>query len=228
MRSYGQYCGLARALDVIGDRWVLLIVRELLEGPRRYADLLDGLPGIATNLLADRLRSMDASGLVTRTEDGRYSLTPWAEGLSDVVYAMGRWALPLMARPPGEDEFRSRWMRHMVVVRFDGVDPRRGDLIVEIRTGDEPMSLVSSGGRVRMVHGRMDEPDLVLAGPPDGIIGVIVGVITPADAAARGVSMTGDARKLARLRPSPAAARHPTAPPATTRPAATDPSIARR
>ena len=75
MKSYGQYCGLARALDVIGDRWVLLIVRELLDGPRRYAELLDGLPGIATNLLVDRLRSMETSGLLARQDDGRYALT---------------------------------------------------------------------------------------------------------------------------------------------------------
>ena len=64
MRSYRQYCGLARGLDLIGDRWVLLIVRELLPGPRRYGELLDGLPGIATNLLAERLRSMEDNGLV--------------------------------------------------------------------------------------------------------------------------------------------------------------------
>ena len=66
MRSYRQYCGLARALDVVGDRWTLLVIRELLEGPRRYAELLDGLPGIATNLLAERLRSLEENGIVVR------------------------------------------------------------------------------------------------------------------------------------------------------------------
>ena len=66
MRSYRQYCGLARGLDLIGDRWVLLIVRELLLGTRRYGELLDGLPGIATNLLADRLRAMEDNGLVVK------------------------------------------------------------------------------------------------------------------------------------------------------------------
>ena len=64
MRSYGQYCALARALDVVGDRWTLLVVRELLARDCRYSDLREGLPGIATNLLADRLRHLEAAGLV--------------------------------------------------------------------------------------------------------------------------------------------------------------------
>ena len=74
MRSYRQYCGLARALDVIGERWSLLIVRELLDGPRRYNELLEGLPGIATNLLTDRLRNLEADGVLRRLDDGRYAL----------------------------------------------------------------------------------------------------------------------------------------------------------
>jgi DNA-binding HxlR family transcriptional regulator len=219
VKSYGQYCGLARALDVIGDRWVLLIVRELLDGPRRYAELLDGLPGIATNLLVDRLRSMETSGLLARQDDGRYALTSRGEALNDVVYAMGRWAGPLMLRPPGDDAFRSHWFRHMVVVRFEGVDPRRGNLVLEIHSGDEPMTLISAGGRVHMVRGRVDKPDIVLAGPPEGVVGVIVGAFPPAEAAARGVSIVGDARKLKRLRPayrSATATATATAPEATT------------
>src|SRR5207248_3976431 len=95
VRSYRQYCGLARGLDVIGDRWILLIVRELLNGPRRYNELLDGLPGIATNLLADRLRDLVDTGVLERREGQTYALTEWGEGLRDVVFALGRWARPL-------------------------------------------------------------------------------------------------------------------------------------
>ena len=75
MRSYDQYCAVARALDVVGDRWTLLIVRELLLRPCRYRELQEGLPGVATNLLADRLRHLEESGVVTRDEQGRYELT---------------------------------------------------------------------------------------------------------------------------------------------------------
>src|SRR5436190_11664980 len=103
MRSYGQYCALARGLDVIGDRWSLLIVRELLlRGPSRYTDLRNGLPGIATNLLADRLRTLEASGLVAR-EDAPppiattlFTLTERGEQLKHVILELGRWAAPLM------------------------------------------------------------------------------------------------------------------------------------
>jgi DNA-binding HxlR family transcriptional regulator len=201
VRSYRQYCGLARALDVVGDRWTLLVIRELLEGPRRYAELLDGLPGIATNLLAERLRSLEENGVVAREADGRYLLTPWGEGLHDVVYTLGRWASPLMARPLGDDEFRPHWLRHIVVALFEGVDKRRADVAVELRCGDEPMTLVSSGGRVQLAAGRLDAPDVVLTGRPDAVVGVIAGVLRPAEAAAHGVSVTGDARRLSRLRP---------------------------
>jgi len=81
-RSYGQYCGLAQALDVVGSRWSLLIVRELLGGPARYGQLQAGLPGIATNLLAERLRELEEAGVVRRQLDTdsnsvAYALTPW-------------------------------------------------------------------------------------------------------------------------------------------------------
>ncbi len=115
MRSYKQFCGLARALDVIGERWTLLIVRELLDGPKGYNDLLSGLPGMATNLLADRLRSLTDAGVLERHPDRRYELTAWGYELRDAVYALGRWAGPLMARPRGDDHFQTPWLHHMVI-----------------------------------------------------------------------------------------------------------------
>jgi DNA-binding HxlR family transcriptional regulator len=81
---------LARGLDVIGDRWTLLVVRELLAGSRRYSELLEGLPGIATNLLADPLRSLEERGVVARDSEGGYQLTEWGQGLSEVLYAVAR------------------------------------------------------------------------------------------------------------------------------------------
>ena len=205
MRSYGQYCGLARALDTVGDRWSLLVVRELLEGPRRYAQLLDGLPGIATNLLVERLRSLEAAGVVERHPDGRYLLSAWGEGLHDVVYALGRWASPLMGRPQGDDAFRPHWLRHVVTALFEGVDERRGDAVIELRCGAQPMTLISSGGRVHLVGEAVARPDLVLAGPPDALVGLIAGGLSAREAKAHGVSVEGDARTLGRLRPLPRA-----------------------
>src|SRR5712664_3129737 len=117
MRSYGQYCGLAKALDVVGDRWSLLIVRELLiRGGCRYTDLQDGLPGIATNLLADRLRDLETAGVVARDEPtppvatALFTLTEWGEQLRPIVQALGRWASGLMVKPAPGDRFRSHWL----------------------------------------------------------------------------------------------------------------------
>ena len=201
MRSYGRYCTIARGLDVVGDRWVLLIVRELLDGPRRYNELLHGLPGIATNLLAERLRDLEEAGVLERHDDHTYALTAWGEGLREVVYALGRWANPLMKRPLGDDEFRSHWLSHPIHVLYDGVDRRRPRLSVEVITGDAPMTIESANGRVRVVPGRATSPDVVLTGPPDGIIGLLAGIRDRPST--REVTVKGDARRLKRLRPHP-------------------------
>ena len=104
MKSYQQYCSVARALDVVGDRWVLLIVRELLTfGPSRYSDLKRGLPGVASNLLAERLRVMETDGLIERHDApapvgaNLYQLTQRGRDLEDVVHALARWGLDRMA-----------------------------------------------------------------------------------------------------------------------------------
>ena len=202
MRSYGQYCGLARALDVVGERWSLLVVRELLDGPRRYNELVSGMPGIASNLLVERLRSLEADGVIRRLEDGRYALTPWGQDLHEAVYALGRWAGPLMARPRGDDHFRPNWLRHMVIARFEGVDPRRKDQTVELQCDDEdPVTLISAQGRVYLAPGRATNPDVTLAGPQDAVVGLLLGRISRGDAESRGVKAAGDIRRLSGLRP---------------------------
>ena len=201
MRSYGHYCALARGLDVIGDRWILLIVRELLPGPRRYGELLDGLPGIATNLLADRLRAMQDNGLVARTDDDRYVLTEWGEGLRDVLFAVGRWAAPSMGVRREGEVFLSRWIVHPVAAMFPGVDESRPALTIEVRSDGEPMTIRSADGRVIVEPGTAAAPDLVLTGPPEATIGLLAHRVQPAEARAMGLAITGDARLLRRLRP---------------------------
>lgn len=124
-RDYGQYCGLARALDVVGDRWNLLIVRQLLVGPARYRELRAGLAGIATNLLADRLRDLESAGVVERTlaDDGgaiTYALTPWGAELREPIEGLIRWSTPLMVRGPEGDEFRAEWLLLALPALFAG------------------------------------------------------------------------------------------------------------
>jgi DNA-binding HxlR family transcriptional regulator len=102
-RSYQQFCGVARALDLVGERWTLLVVRNLLLGPRRYSDLLAELPGLTTNLLAKRLKDLEAAGLVERRDAGTgvvtYALTERGLALDPVINELGRWGGALMDKP---------------------------------------------------------------------------------------------------------------------------------
>lgn len=198
VKTYGQYCAVARGLDVVGDRWTLLIARELLDGPRRYGELRAGLPGVATNLLGDRLKGLVDAGVVEHDGD-HYALTAWGAGLRDVIYAVGRWGMPLMARPPGDDEFHTSWLRHLVGIHLAGTDRSRRDGVVELRCDgdDEVLTLVTDAGRVTATMGSSGpEPDVVLSGPPDGVGGLVTGFLTVADATARGVSIDGDVGRL--------------------------------
>lgn len=206
VRSYAQYCALARALDRIGERWVLLIVRELMRGPRRYGELLHGLPGMSTNLLAERLRTMQADGLVEHTEDERYALTEWGKGLSEVVAVIARWGSPLMGERAEGEVFRSHWIAHPIAVLYPDVDPSRPDLTIEVRCEDQPMTIRSSAGRVGVEPGQASAPDLVLTGPPDAVLGLLAGRMDVDGAKARGLAVTGDPRPLRKLSPKVPAA----------------------
>ncbi len=201
MRSYQQFCGLARALDVVGERWTLLIVRELLTGPKGYNQLLAGLPGIATNMLADRLRSLGEANVLERLDDGKYELTAWGHDLREVVYALGRWAGPLMAEPRGDDHFQTSWIHHMVIARFEGHDPDRHDLTVELCVDEEVFTLKSSDGHVTLTPGRAIDPDVILTGPTEPVVGCLLGRISPRDAQNAGVAIRGSTSKLRGLRP---------------------------
>ena len=201
MRSYNQYCAVARALDIVGDRWTLLIVRELLLRPCRYGELQDGLPGVATNLLAERLHHLEESGVVARDEQGHYELTPWGKRLATPVRELVRWAAPLMTEKQSGDSFRSRWLEIPLDLMFGGFDPNRHDLEVEIRAGgEEAVTLVSRSGKVRSHSGSANTPDVVVSGPADTIIGLFSGRLDKDAAVEEGVSILGDFGQLTRLR----------------------------
>src|ERR671921_1724366 len=108
-RSYNQYCAVARALDIIGERWTLLIVRELLTGPKRFKDLLEGLPGIGTNLLATRLKDLEGNGILRRATlpppagSKVYELTGLGRELEQVVVALSQWGSKLLGSPRGDE-----------------------------------------------------------------------------------------------------------------------------
>ena len=200
MRSYDQYCSLARALDIVGDRWTLLLVRELLVRPRRYADLQAGLPGVATNLLADRLRLLEDTGVISRDAQGRYQLTGWGQRLAVPVRELARWGAPLMERKADTDTFHGEWFALPAAMMFGGTDPGRPDMAVEIRSDGQTVSMQAKDGKVSFRPGPADPVDLVLSGPPDAIIGLLGGRLSAETAAGLGVTILGDARNLDRLR----------------------------
>jgi DNA-binding HxlR family transcriptional regulator len=202
VRSYGQYCALAKALDVVGDRWSLLIARELLLRPCRYGELQDGLPGIASNLLVDRLRSLEDNGVVTRDEHGRYVLTDWGNRLATPVRELTRWAALLMSSKSETETFRSRWLEIPLTLMFDGMDPSRPEVEIEIRTGDQAVTLTSTAGEVSVRLGTASSPDVVISGPPEPIIGLLAGRLDRAAAIEQGVKVLGDFRLVTRLRAS--------------------------
>ena len=213
MRSYRQYCSLAKALDVIGDRWTLLIVRELLlRGACRYTDLQNGLPGIATNLLADRLRELEENGIVRReaapppVATTLFHLTPRGEQLRPVLVELGRWGAPLMAQASDEDEaFRSHWISLPTELFLTDRQPDRPPITIEVRTGDVPMLIETADGDVHARPGTVEHPDAALAGAPRLIIGVLSGGLDLAAARARGLEFEGDPEVLDRVRPRAAA-----------------------
>lgn len=179
-RSYGQFCALARSLDLVGDRWTLLVVRELLPGPLRYTDLKSALVGIATNLLAERLRSLEANGIVERRLDDAgvaYALTPWGAGLREPMEALGRWGAPLLATGRGEDAFRPRWLTLAVPALLRGV------------TATPPVELGIETDGFRMVV-RVDDagpsafvrpdppPEAILVAEPEVVVGLAAGQLT--------------------------------------------------
>lgn len=168
-RTYDQYCAIARALDVVGDRWTLLVVRELLTGPKRYGALLAGLPGVATNLLADRLQTLEAGGVIERVPDrgrGRsrpYRLTAWGAELQPVLLALARWAGPLLGTPRPEDEYRLRWLLLTLRARFDAAAAGGRTRTYEFRLGDEVVHVRVADGDAYPAEGPADRADIVIA-----------------------------------------------------------------
>jgi len=215
MRSYGQYCSVAKALDVIGDRWTLLIIRELLiRGACRYTDLKNGLPGIATNLLADRIRELESVGLVSREEapppvaTTLVQLTEAGAELEPVIRALGWWGLRYMAGPADSDEFRSQWFAYPIDFFLRDHDPDGPPVSIELRAGADPAVIEVSGGEARFHAGPARHPELVLAGRPQLINALLTGQLTADEVTARGLEITGDADLLDRVLPAKEDAYH--------------------
>lgn len=133
VRSYAQYCPIVRAVEVLGERWTLLIVREMLIGGRRFNELARGLPGLSRALLSRRLRQMEAAGLVTKADDGGYDLTPAGEDLRPLVFGFAEWGARHAFGDPRPDELDPETLMWWLHGRIDTTEvPRRANVQVEI------------------------------------------------------------------------------------------------
>lgn len=187
MRSYDQYCALARALDHVGQRWTLLIVRELLLGPKRFTDLRASLPGIANNLLAERLRQLQDDGLVSRRElpppaaSSVYELTESGKDLREAVQALIRWGGRWMLSGPGSDEFRADWLA--LALDALGVGARMGtDTVVELMVDGESVRLGVADGHVTINVRSDHEPQLRVTVDARTILGLVAGAFPATEA----------------------------------------------
>ena len=186
-RTYGQYCGLVRAVELVGERWGLLIIRDLLVGPKRFTDLHRGLPGIPTNILSARLKELEQSGVVERRLLPRpessvvYELTEYGRELEDIVMRLGRWGAKSLGDPnPGETVTPDS----LVMALRTTFRPEAAAGIhrtFELRFGDIVLHAHVNDGTIAAGTGAAEHPDLIIETGP-ALKGLMAGELTPAEA----------------------------------------------
>ncbi len=205
-RSYGQICGLSRALEVVGERWALLIIRDLLAGPRRFTDLRQGLPRIPTNVLSARLKELEQAGVLQRRILPRpatavvYELTEYGRELDEILLALGRWGAQSMGPPGPDDVFTADSLTMAMRASYqkpgDGAAMRAEPLSYELRVDDIVLSVSVEDGQLGVASGPQPDPDLIIETGP-AFAALITGRLTPADAIESGsVRVTGDPKLL--------------------------------
>jgi DNA-binding HxlR family transcriptional regulator len=212
MRSYGDLCGIARALDVIGERWALLVVRELILGPKRFTDLRAGLPNVAPDVLAQRLRELEQAGVLHRRTlappagSRVYELTERGRALEPVLLELGRWG-SLAPVPPGDPRLGIDSTMLALRTLFDA--EAAGDLVAtyELRMGDQVFRARVGGGELELERGEAPEADATISSDPMTLGGMLWQGYALADAERAGVAaVEGDrraARRFLRLFPLP-------------------------
>jgi DNA-binding HxlR family transcriptional regulator len=204
-RSYDQHCTVARALDVVGERWTLLLARELMTGPKRFKDLLGGLPGIGTNLLAARLKALEEQGVVRRAMlpppagTSVYELTELGRELEPVIVSLSRWGAKLVAEPRDGDQSRPAWAAMALRSLFEPGSTIGVRETYEFRIDGEAYSLRIDDGAIRAGQGQAESPDLVIVGAAHTFLSITAGQLTPENAlASGGIQIHGDGEAQAR------------------------------
>jgi DNA-binding HxlR family transcriptional regulator len=201
-RSYNDACGAAHALDLVGERWALLVIRELMLGPKRFGDLKASLPGISANVLTQRLEGLEAAGVLTRrrlpppVSAQVYELTPWGYEAEPIFQVLGRWA----ARSPTHDPTLPLSSTSLFLSFRTMIDPSRAaglDATVGFRIGAEEFGLRLKGGEVEVERGLPARADLTFTGAAPAIAGVVYGGVPMAEMEANGALKVEGDRGLA-------------------------------
>jgi DNA-binding HxlR family transcriptional regulator len=201
-RSYDQFCGVARALDLVGERWALLLVRDLLLGPKRFTDLRRGLPGIGTNVLAARLKELERAGVIARrtlpppAASVVYELTEYGRALEGPLLALGRWGAVSMGRREDGQALRSEWLAVALKAFFRPEAAADLRATVALRFDDGAfLARIDRGSLLVWPDDRRNGADLVLTTEVETLIAFLAGADVPAPA----LAPEGDAALLARL-----------------------------
>ena len=206
-RTYAQHCGLAAALDVLGERWTLLLVRDLALGPQRYSDLLAGLPGIGSGLLAERLKQLEHEGLVHRAQLPPpahavtvYELTDEGRALSHAMLPLALWGARRLGPRDPELTYRSDWLLHSLWATFKPEAAAGVHDLYEFRLDDDVLHVSIDDGDMVVQRGPAPvKPDLTVTTDPETLLAIGLGQVDPAAAAADGrVGVEGDPDALDR------------------------------
>jgi DNA-binding HxlR family transcriptional regulator len=192
MRKFDQYCPVAHALSLVGERWSLLIIRELLHGPKRYTDLTHGLPGIGTNILAARLKDLEECGVIQKrtlpppAASTVYELTEYGAGLKEALYALARWGARTIGPPGPDDELYPEWGVNALPALFNA-EAARGltEAYVLVVDGDAFTARVVNGA-LDASMGTAEDADLVVEADMETFFGLATGDLAPRDAVKAG------------------------------------------
>jgi DNA-binding HxlR family transcriptional regulator len=200
-RAYGQFCAFSRALEDIGERWALMIVRDLLVAPKRFTELHRGLVGISTNVLTERLKELETNGIVRRTvlpqPDGSivYELTEAGLALEQVVDAIGCWGAKRLDAPRDGEVVTADGFATALRTTFQRSAARGLHMKVEVRIGDAIAHAHVDDGTIRVGTGSMDDPDLTIVSGP-ALRAIMAGELAPVEAVRSGLAQVSGNTKL--------------------------------
>ena len=205
MKRFDQYCPVVHALSLVGERWSLLVIRELLHGPKRYTDLANGLPGIGTNILAARLRDLEEGGIVRKRKlpppaaSTVYELTEYGTELKEALYALARWGARTLGPPKADDELYPEWGVNALPALFNAEEARGLTETYMLRVDGDVFTARIVSGSLEVSVGAAEDADLVVEVDMDTFFALAAGELELRDAVARGVARAeGDAEALDR------------------------------